>query len=89
MAELIVIGYPDEATAEAAAEEARHLADDLVIKPDQIAVIRRDTDGKYHVHTSHHAVGFGRSGGYCSGCCSSSRSSGWPSARGWARSWAS
>ena len=63
MADLIVIGYPDEATAEAAAEEARHLADDLIIKPDQIAVIRRDTDGSYHVHTSHHAVGFGMAWG--------------------------
>ena len=63
MADLIVIGYPDEATAEAAAEEARRLADDLIIQPDAIAVIRRDTDGKYHVHTSHHAVGFGMAWG--------------------------
>jgi uncharacterized membrane protein len=63
MADLIVIGYPDEATAEAAAEQARHLADDLIIQPDAIAVIRRDPDGKYHVHTSHHAVGAGTAWG--------------------------
>jgi len=63
MADLVVIGYPDEATAEAAAEEARHLADDLIIQPDAIAVIRRDTDGKYHVHTSHHAVSAGTAWG--------------------------
>lgn len=59
MAELIAIGYPDESTAEVAADEARRLAQDLIIQPDAIAVIRRDKEGKYHVHTSHHAVGGG------------------------------
>jgi len=44
MADLIAIGYPDEATAEAAADEARRLAKDLIIQPDAIAVIVRDTD---------------------------------------------
>ena len=34
---MIAIGYPDEATAEAAAEEARRLARDLIIEPDAIA----------------------------------------------------
>src|SRR5262250_478776 len=59
MADLIAIGYPDQATAEAAADEARRLAQDLIIQPDAIAVIVRDTDGSYHVHTNHHAVGGG------------------------------
>jgi uncharacterized membrane protein len=59
MAELIAIGYPDEATAEAAADEARRLAHDLIIQPDAIAVIVRDQEGKYHVHTSHHPVSGG------------------------------
>ena len=59
MAELIAIGYPDEATAEAAADEARRLAHDLIIQPDAIAVIVRDKEGKYHVHTSHHPVSGG------------------------------
>ncbi len=63
MADLIAIGYPDEATAEAAAEEARRLARDLIIQPDAIAVISRDSEGKYHVHTSHHAVGAGATWG--------------------------
>ena len=63
MADLIAIGYPDEATAEAAAEEARRLAHDLIIEPDAIAVIVRDPDGKYHVHTSHHFVGHGATWG--------------------------
>ena len=59
MADLIAIGYPDEATAEEAADEARRLAADLIIQPDAIAVIVRDEDGSYHVHTTHHAVGGG------------------------------
>ena len=89
MSDLIAIGYPDEATAEAAADEARRLAKDLIIEPDAIAVIVRDQSGDYHVHTRHHLVGGGATWGMfwacCSACCSSSRSSGWPSAPGWAR----
>ena len=57
MAELVVIGYPDLATASAAADEARRLSQDLIIQPDAIAVIVCDTDGSYHVRTTHHAVG--------------------------------
>jgi uncharacterized membrane protein len=63
MADLIAIGYPDEATATAAADEARRLAQDLIIQPDAIAVIVRDNDGTYHVHTNHHTVGAGASWG--------------------------
>ena len=63
MADLIAIGYPDETTAEAAAAEVRVLAQDLIIEPDAVAVIVRDKDGKYHVHTSHHPVGSGASWG--------------------------
>jgi len=56
MADLVVIGYPDLATASAAADEARRLSQDLIIQPDAIAVIERDADGSYHVHTTHHAT---------------------------------
>jgi uncharacterized membrane protein len=63
MAELIVIGYPDETTAEQAAAEARHLAQDLIIEPDAIAVIARDRDGKFHIHTTHHPVATGATWG--------------------------
>ena len=63
MSDLIAIGYPDEATAEAAANEARRLDRDLIIEPDAIAVIERDAEGKYHVHTSHHMVGAGATWG--------------------------
>src|SRR5450755_4890471 len=63
MPDLIAIGYPDEATAEAAADEARRLSRDLIIQPDAIAVIVRDKDGSYHVTTSHHPVGAGATWG--------------------------
>ena len=63
MADLIAIGYPDEATADEAAAEARRLAQDLIIQPDAIAVIIRDKDGTYHVQTDHHPVGAGATWG--------------------------
>ncbi len=63
MADLIAIGYPDETTAFAAADEARRLAADLIIQPDAIAVIARDQDGSYHVTTSHHPMTKGASWG--------------------------
>ena len=63
MADLIAIGYPDETTAELAAAEARRLAKDLIIEPDAIAVIVRDKEGRFHVHTSHHPVGAGATWG--------------------------
>src|SRR5260370_30019097 len=57
------VGSPDETAGDAAADEARRLARDLIIEPDAIAVIARDTEGKYHVRTSHHAVGAGATWG--------------------------
>ena len=63
MAELVAIGYPDETTATAAADEAHRLAKDLIIQPDAIAVIVRDKDGSYHVRTTHHLVGAGATWG--------------------------
>jgi uncharacterized membrane protein len=59
VADLIAIGYPDETTAAAAADEARRLAYDLIIQPDAIAVIVRHMDGSYEVRTNHHMVGDG------------------------------
>jgi uncharacterized membrane protein len=63
MSDLIAIGYNDETTAAAAAEEARRLAKDLIIEADAIASIRRDAEGKYHVTTTHHPVGSGATWG--------------------------
>jgi uncharacterized membrane protein len=63
MADLIAIGYDDETTASAAADEVDRLAKDLIIQPDAVAVIVRDRDGKYKVTTNHHPVGAGASYG--------------------------
>jgi uncharacterized membrane protein len=63
MATLVAIGYPDETTAAAAADEAEMLAKELIIQPDAIAVVRRDTNGKFHTTTSHHPVLGGTSWG--------------------------
>jgi uncharacterized membrane protein len=63
MADLIVIGYPDETTAERAAEEVERLAEELLVEPDAIAVIRRDTTGKFHVTTRHHEIAVGATWG--------------------------
>ncbi len=51
MADLIALGYPDAMTA---ADEARRLAQDLIIQPDAIAMIIRAKDGGGHVHAGHH-----------------------------------
>ena len=63
MADLIAIGYDDETTAPAAAEEVNRLAHDLIIEPDAVAVIVREGDGTYRVTTNHHPVGAGASYG--------------------------
>jgi len=63
MADLIAIGYPDETTAELAADQAQRLANNLIIQPDAIAVIVRDKEGNYHVHTNHHPIGTGATWG--------------------------
>lgn len=59
MSTLVAIGYPDEATAAAAAEEAHRLTKDMILQPDAIAVITRDVEGKFHVTTSHRPVASG------------------------------
>ena len=56
MAHLIAIGYPDEATAVQAQQEAERLAHDLLIQPDAIAAIARGRDGKFKVNSTAHPV---------------------------------
>jgi uncharacterized membrane protein len=63
MSTLVAIGYPDEATATAAADEVQRLSRDLIIQPDAVAVITRDAEGKYHVNTNHNPVGGGTTWG--------------------------
>src|ERR1700722_17420911 len=57
MSDLIAIGYPDEQTAELAADEARRLAKDLIIGPDTITSIARDKDDKLHALNNAHPGG--------------------------------
>jgi uncharacterized membrane protein len=51
MAEMVVIGYPDEQTAEKAMDEVMRLQADYMIQLDQIAVVQQDMDGKFHTHS--------------------------------------
>src|SRR4051794_2868519 len=53
MATLVAIAYPDQGTADEARGVVQSLQADLVIQADQVAAISRDTDGKYHVTTTH------------------------------------
>jgi uncharacterized membrane protein len=63
MADLIAIGYPDETTAYEAMDEVGRLTQDLIIQPDAVAAIVRNTEGKLRVTTNHHQVGAGTSYG--------------------------
>jgi uncharacterized membrane protein len=53
MTTLVAIAYPDQDTAVRARATVRRLEKELIIQAEEIAVISRDPDGKYHVHTSH------------------------------------
>jgi uncharacterized membrane protein len=60
MSDLIVIGYPDETTAERVWQELVNLERDYLIDLEDAAIIRRDTNGKLHVTTpAHHAAAWG------------------------------
>jgi uncharacterized membrane protein len=60
MSDLIVIGYPDEETAERAWNELVKLQSDYLVDLEDAAIIRRDRNGKLHVTTpAHHAVAWG------------------------------
>jgi uncharacterized membrane protein len=56
MTTLVAIAYPDQDTAMRARATVRRLEKELVIQAEEIAVISRDPDGKYHVHTSHSGI---------------------------------
>ena len=60
MSDLIVIGYPNEDTAQRVYDELMRLENDLVVDLADAAIIRRDRSGKLHVTTpAHHAVAWG------------------------------
>ena len=60
MSDLIVIGYPDEDTAEKVWQELVRMQKDYLVDLEDAAIIRRDKKGKLHVITpAHHAVAWG------------------------------
>jgi uncharacterized membrane protein len=60
MSDLIVIGYPDEETAEKAWGELVKLQEDFLVDLEDAAIVRRDRKGKLNVTTpAHHAVAWG------------------------------
>lgn len=60
MSDLIVIGYPDETTAERVWHELIKLERDYLVDLEDAAIIRRDQKGKLHLTTpAHHAVAWG------------------------------
>jgi len=63
MPDLIAIGYDDTTTALSAMDEVGRLAHDLVIQPDAVAAVVRDTDGKFKTITNQHEVGGGATWG--------------------------
>lgn len=60
---LIAISYPDESTAQVAADLVPSLPGGPAIEPDAVAVVRRDKEGTFHVVTHHHEVSGGSSWG--------------------------
>lgn len=60
MSELIIIGYPDENTAQQVWDELVALEKDYLVDLEDAAIIRRDRKGKLHITTpAHHAVAWG------------------------------
>ncbi|MCK9495513.1 MAG: DUF1269 domain-containing protein [Dehalococcoidia bacterium] len=50
MADLVIIGYPDESTAELALTEVEQLRQQMVLQVDGAAAVIRHADGKVKVH---------------------------------------
>jgi uncharacterized membrane protein len=63
MAELVVIGYPDEATAEKAQAALAQLQHELVVDLAGSAVVVADANGKVRMTTPTHATGAGAATG--------------------------
>jgi uncharacterized membrane protein len=62
MADLVVIGYPDEATANQVYAKVQELQKDFIIDG-SAATLTRSADGKIHVETPTGAVGAGAASG--------------------------
>src|SRR5207302_317264 len=60
MSDLIIIGYPDETTAQRVWDELVKLQRDYLVDLEDAAIITRDQKGKLHVTTpAHHEVAWG------------------------------
>jgi uncharacterized membrane protein len=60
VSDLIVIGYPDEDTAQRVYGELVNLQNQYLVDLEDAAIIRRDRSGRLHVTTpAHHAVAWG------------------------------
>lgn len=60
MSDLIVIGYPDENTAQKVWDELVELEHDYLVDLEDAAIIRRGRKGRLHIITpAHHAVAWG------------------------------
>lgn len=59
MAELIVIGYDDEAVARQAYDRVMQLNHDMIVELQGLALVTQDTEGKNHVETPSKPVGTG------------------------------
>ena len=69
MIDLVVIGYPNEDTAQRVYDELMKLENDLLVDLADAAIIGRDRSGKLHVTTpAHHAVAWGSLSGLFWGC---------------------
>lgn len=53
MATIVAIAYADE---EKARRTVFRLEDELILRVEQVAMISRDVDGRFHVHTSHDGI---------------------------------
>ena len=62
MAELVVLGYPDEQTAQNVYDKVQQLEKDFIVDG-TAATVSRSADGKIHVTTPSHAVGAGAATG--------------------------
>jgi uncharacterized membrane protein len=62
MAELVVLGYPDEQTAQVVYSKVQELEEDFIVEG-TAATVTRSADGKLHVTTPSKAVGAGAATG--------------------------
>ena len=69
MSDLIVIGYPDEETAEKVWDELVKLQQDFLVDLEDAAIIRRDRKGRLHVTTRPITRWPGAPSAACSGAC--------------------